>query len=324
MSASTAAGGGKPSRSSSAIVADTTIGYHILRIDGYSGTKGTPTAEFHKSHTFTIGGHRWFIRCYPNGVNPVAKDYISFYLVLDQSVDKESHSSSGYAMFTERKNLEKSEHLKDDSFVVRCDIMIINNIYAKELAEATTPAFISVPPSDLSNGADVVFEVGSQTFAAHRCALAARSPVFRAELFGTMKESVTSTVVRIDDMEAQVFKALLYFMYTDSLPKAKKEDEEEDVMFQHLLVAADKYNLERLKLICEDKLCKYIDVGTVATILALTEQHHCHGLKKACFDFLSSPTNLRAVVVTDGFKHLKRSCPAIMDELILMLANLVQ
>jgi len=129
-------------------------------------------------------------------------------------------------------------------------------------------------------------------------------------------------------MEAQVFKALLYFMYTDSLPMAKKDDEEdeeeEDVMSQHLLVAADKYNLERLKLICEDKLCKYIDVGTVATILALAEQHHCHGLKKACFHFLSSPTNLRAVMATDGFKHLQRSCPAIMEELILMLANLVQ
>ena len=186
-----------------------------------------------------------------------------------------------------------------------------------------------MPPSDLSvhfgdllvtqNGADVVFEVGSQTFAAHRCVLAARSPVLRAELFGAMKESVASNVVRIYDMEAQVFKALLYFMYTDSLPKAKKEDEEEDVMSQHLLVAADKYNLERLKLICEDKLCKYIDVGTVATILALAGQHHCPGLKKACFDFLSSGANLRAVAAGEGFKHLSRSCPTIMEELITML-----
>ena len=168
----------------------------------------------------------------------------------------------------------------------------------------------------------MVFDVGGQTFAAHRCVLAARSPAFSAELFGAMKESNTAGVIHVDDMEAQVFKALLYFVYTDSLPKTKnteEEDEEEDVMSQHLLVAADRYNLERLKLLCEEKLCKYIDVGTVATILALAEQHNCHGLKKACFDFLSSPTNLRAVVVTDGFKHLKRSCPAIMDELILIL-----
>ena len=105
----------------------------------------------------------------------------------------------------------------------------------------------------------MVFDVGGQTFAAHRCVLAARSPVFSAELFGTMKESNTNTagVIHVDDREAQVFKALLYFVYTDSLPKTKnteEEDEEEDVMSQHLLVAADRYNLDRLELLCEEKL----------------------------------------------------------------------
>ncbi|GJN20640.1 hypothetical protein PR202_gb08040 [Eleusine coracana subsp. coracana] len=44
-------------RSASAIVADTARGYHILRIDGYSHTKGTPTGEYIKSHPFTIGSH---------------------------------------------------------------------------------------------------------------------------------------------------------------------------------------------------------------------------------------------------------------------------
>ncbi|KAJ1295545.1 hypothetical protein BS78_01G232600 [Paspalum vaginatum] len=191
--------------------------------------------------------------------------------------------------------------------------------------------FVSVPPSDLhqhlggllltEKGADVVFDVGGQTFAAHRCVLAARSPVFSAELFGTMMESDPAGVVHVQDMEAQVFKALLYFVYTDSLPKTEKADEEDDVMSQHLLVAADRYNLERVKLICQEKLCGFIDVGTVATILTLAEQHHCHGLKKACFNFLSSSANLRTVMATEGFKHLSRSCPAITEELIAMLVN---
>ncbi|GJN20641.1 hypothetical protein PR202_gb08041 [Eleusine coracana subsp. coracana] len=136
-----------------------------------------------------------------------------------------------------------------------------------------------------------------------------------------MKESDTAGVVRIDDMEAKVFKALLYFVYTDTLPKTMKEKEEEDVMLQHLLVAADRYNLERLKLMCEDKLCKYIDADTVATVLALAEQHHCSGLKKACFSFLKSRENLKAVVSSEGFKHLSRSCPTLMEELVSMLAT---
>jgi speckle-type POZ protein len=124
--------------------------------------------------------------------------------------------------------------------------------------------------------------------------------------------------VLIDDMEAEVFKALLCFAYTDSLPAVGKT--EEDVMCQHLLVAADRYNMDRLKSICEEKLCYYINVGTVATIMAVAEQHRCGGLKKACLNFLGTPANLRALLDSEGFDHLNRSCPSIIKKPIEMLA----
>jgi speckle-type POZ protein len=249
---------------------------------------------------------------------------------MEEAVSFNAKDGWGYDEFIKREDLEKSKHLKDDSFSIRCDIVVVNKFRAEKegVSQIDTPVFVSVPPSDLhqyygdllrtENGADVVFEVGAKTFAAHRCVLAIRSSVFSAELFGSMKEGNTTGVVCIDDMEAQVFKALLHFVYTDSLPEANKEDEEveEDVMTQHLLVAADRYNLERLKLICEDKLCRYIDAGTVATVLTLAKQHHCNGLKKACFNFLSSWANLKAAMATDGFDHLTRSCPSIMKELL--------
>ncbi|KAK3153727.1 hypothetical protein QOZ80_2BG0180350 [Eleusine coracana subsp. coracana] len=254
-------------------------------------------------------------------------------LALREVASFESRIGCGCKKFVKRKVLEKSKHLKDDSFSVRCDIVVFNEFRAEEeevSGQVNTPVCVSVPPSDLhqylgdllrtEKGADVVFEVGAKTFAAHRCVLAIRSPVFSAELFGTMKEGDIAGVVRIDDMEAQVFKALLHFVYTDSLPKGNKQEEgtEEDVMSQHLLVAADRYNLERLKLMCEEKLCRYINVGTVGTILTLAEQHHCHGLKKACFGFLSSPANLKAATATDGFNHLTNSCPSVLKELLAM------
>lgn len=148
----------------------------------------------------------------------------------------------------------------------------------------------------------------------YRCILAARSAVFEAELFGQMKESEdTTAAIRVDDMEADVFRGLLVFMYTDGLPACPAL--QQAAMSQHLLVAADRYNLERLKLICEDNLCAHIDTGSVATILALADQHHCSGLKEACFDFLCSPSSLNAVMATDGFEHLTRSCPAVLKEL---------
>lgn len=93
--------------------------------------------------------------------------------------------------------------------------------------EESPPTFVSVAPSDLhrhlgdllktEKGADVVFEVGGHTFAAHRCVLAARSPVF-----------------------------------------------------------------------------------------------------SACLSFLGSLANLRAFLDSDGFNHLRRSCPSVANNLVVM------
>ncbi|CAN6228202.1 unnamed protein product [Urochloa humidicola] len=248
-----------------------------------------------------------------------------------------SHGSFMFSKFVKRSFLEESTGaIKKDSLTIRCDIVVLDDLCPEEeeeaaaAVEATAPTTFVPPPNlhchlaDLlktGKGADVVFQVSGDTLAAHRCVLAARSPVFSAEFYGAMKESDSNEggVVRVDDMEAQVFKAFLCFLYTDSLPEMSKKDE--DVMYQHLLVAADRYDIERLKLICEDKLCKYIDVGKVATILTLAEQHNCHRLKKACLDFLSAPANLKAVMASDGFAHLSSSCPSLKTALVAMLAS---
>ncbi|GJN25569.1 hypothetical protein PR202_gb13414 [Eleusine coracana subsp. coracana] len=92
------------------------------------------------------------------------------------------------------------------------------------------------------------------------------------------------------------------------------------VMTQHLLEAADRYGMERLKLVCEDKLCDYVDASSDGTILALAEQHGCDGLKRACMEFLTTEGNLKAVIKTDGFDHLAKSCPSILIELLAKLA----
>jgi speckle-type POZ protein len=133
-----------------------------------------------------------------------------------------SGSSWGYERFIEKKALEESTYLKDDCFTIRCDVII-----SKEFRAEDTPKFVTVPPSDLhqhlgcllSSGeeADVKFRVGGETFAAHRLVLAARSPVFTAQLFGPMREKRTRRrrPIQIDDMEPGVFGAMLHYIYTD-------------------------------------------------------------------------------------------------------------
>lgn len=66
---------------------------------------------------------------------------------------------------------------------------------------------------------------------------------------------------------------LLHFVYTDTLP----EDIEESLdtcFMQHLLEAADRFELVRLRRICEKQLCQTVDVDTVATTLTLAERNH--------------------------------------------------
>jgi len=63
------------------------------------------------------------------------------------------------------------------------------------------------------------------------------------------------------------------------------------IMVQHLLAAADRYGLDRLKLLCESKLCDEITVETVPTTLSLAEQHRCTQLKAACLKFAAANLN---------------------------------
>ncbi|KAM3278883.1 hypothetical protein ACQJBY_046277 [Aegilops geniculata] len=368
-------------------------GYHLLIVKGYSRTKEFfPTGENITSGHFVVGGHDWLLEYYPNGLDPSCADYISVYLTLlyDSDVDEEdvevklsfslinqvekqmptyirgtktySFSSSvpmwGIGKFVRRHTLEQSPDLICDCFTIRCDIMVCKDPKTKDDAGGTLPDIHQHFSNLLDDklGADVAFEVGGETFAAHRCVLAARSTVFRAQLFGPMKEgTATSSIIQIKDMEAKVFRALLSFVYTDSFPEMYKDIMEENHMIdfeeqeqadeavddemseavepgqeeheiwlqwlQDLLVAADRYDLQRLKFICEKRLSECICVNSVAASLALAEKHHCHGLKEACLEFIQvqSPSRLKRVMATSGWEHIIMTYPSVLNEFIAKL-----
>nr|TKW01845.1 hypothetical protein SEVIR_8G206100v2 [Setaria viridis] len=319
-----------PGRSSaSTIAADMETGSHELTVRGYSGTKGLGVGKGILSAAFSIGGHSCSdcISLYlqllvddDQGDNGDVKAQFKFCL-LDQGEPVPSYTLTskrqefarikshawGWAKFIRRKELEESPHIEDDTFRISCHVTV-----PKIRAEETQVHFLTSPSkTDLhrhlgdlleSNvGADVKFRVGRETFTAHRSILAARSPVFRAELFGWMKEKWAAQV-RIDDMEPRVFGAMLHFIYTDSLPQIEGDRR---VMAQHLLVAADRYCLVGLKMICEDMLRNFIDTNTAATTLELAEQHGCRRLKERCLNFLKNPGNTIAV-----------GCPSLVKDLL--------
>ncbi|XP_036067229.1 speckle-type POZ protein-like [Oryzias melastigma] len=86
--------------------------------------------------------------------------------------------------------------------------------------------------------------------------------------------------VEINDVEPEVFKEMMCFIYTDKAPNLDK-------MADDLLAAADKYALERLKVMCEDALCTSLSVENAADILILADLHSADQLKTQAVDFIN-------------------------------------
>ncbi|KAF3433651.1 hypothetical protein FNV43_RR24754 [Rhamnella rubrinervis] len=236
----------------------------------------------------------------------------------------------GYKRFFRRAALETSDYLKNDCLVMNCTVGVV-----RTRLEGPKQFTIPLPPSDMGRGlkdlldlevgCDIVFQVGDENFKAHKLILAARSPVFRAQFFGLVGDTSVDKV-EVKDVEPFIFKAMLLFIYTDRLPDVCEVMGSSSmctftVMVQHLLAAADLYNLDRLKFLCESKLCEEINTDTVATTLALAEQHHCPQLKAMCLKFAANPANLGAVMQSEGFRHLEESCPSILSELLKTFAS---
>ena len=70
-------------------------------------------------------------------------------------------------------------------------------------------------------------------------------------------------------------------------------------MAEHFLEAANRYSMQRLKLIWEEKLSRDINEDTVAKMLSLAVQHHCQMLREACIEFLQDYPALEAIMVAD-------------------------
>ncbi|KAG0520924.1 hypothetical protein BDA96_08G116600 [Sorghum bicolor] len=159
--------------------------------------------------------------------------------------------------------------------------------------------------SDSSDGTDVSFIIGTETVHAHRAVLATRSLVFKAQLFGHMAESTMSSIPL----------PMLWFVYTDAFPRVDLLGDSPSDMVQHLLAAAGRYALDRLKLMCAPKLWEGASVNMVAGILHCAEMYSCLELKNKCIDFFALEDNFKKAVLTNGYVKLGHEFPSTIDDL---------
>lgn len=106
--------------------------------------------------------------------------------------------------------MEGSEYLQNDCIVLRCTVGVVVS-----KTNGSKPYLIDFPPVDMGTdfgalldsgeGTDVTFEVEGETFKAHKLVLAARSPVFKAQLCGLLRESNTENIP-VTDVKAAAFR----------------------------------------------------------------------------------------------------------------------
>eukprot|EP01083_Nonionella_stella_P276121 938082_1 len=128
---------------------------------------------------------------------------------------------------------------------------------------------------------DVCFEVGEEQteFHAQRVVLAIRSPVFKAMLFGGMKESLSSDNIIIEDVTAEAFSFILRFIYTGKSTNMSSEN------VVSILYAAEKYQLKDIVELCEKFVAQNLSEANVCGLYSQTIGIFPKVADK-CYDFI--------------------------------------
>ncbi|XP_075915731.1 speckle-type POZ protein-like isoform X3 [Petromyzon marinus] len=214
---------------------------------------------------------KWCLRIHPKGLDEESKDYLSLYLLLVSCPKSEVYAKFkvsilnakgeetkamesprayrffqgkdwGFKKFIRRDFLldESNSLLPDNKLTLFGEVSVVQD--SVNISGQSSMSTLIVPDCrlavdfgeiwDNSRFTDCLLRVGGQEFKAHKAVLAGRSLVFNAMFEHEMEESKKNRV-EINDVEPDVFKEMMSFVYTGRAPNLEK-------MADELLAAADK------------------------------------------------------------------------------------
>ena len=145
-------------------------------------------------------------------------------------------------------------------------LVLAPNYHHKELAQDFSSLFNSKHQSD------VTVKCGDKLFDCHQIILASRC-------LSQINENLTGSV-EIKEIDHKVFEDVLKYIYSGEASNIDDHTEE-------LLAAADQYQQEKLKELCEVKLCSKLVVSNCIDLVLLGDLHHASTLKPASLNFVS-------------------------------------
>ena len=124
-----------------------------------------------------------------------------------------------------------------------------------------------------------------------------------------MREKETN-IVTIDDFKAKVVAEMLNFIYTGNI---SSHDAIKEIATE-LLAAADKYSLDLLKTICEERLCSSLESTNCVEYLVLGEMYQTFKLRRRALEV--AVENVDSIMDTDVFKDLFKQKPELAWEVM--------
>jgi speckle-type POZ protein len=157
---------------------------------------------------------------------------------------------------------------------------------------------------DTETMADVNFIVKGQEVKAHSAIVVSGSPVMAAMFeTGKFKESLTKKV-EIKDIEPSTFRQMLRYLYTGETPKLEWTNQTE-----LLFLAADKYQIDGLKKICEESLVDNLCLRNAVHLLVLADLHYATKLLEGSLNCLKK--NKKDIWDRTEWKQLMENYPEL-------------
>eukprot|EP01122_Echinamoeba_exundans_P011929 TRINITY_DN4896_c0_g1_i1.p1 TRINITY_DN4896_c0_g1~~TRINITY_DN4896_c0_g1_i1.p1 ORF type:complete len:1528 (-),score=212.90 TRINITY_DN4896_c0_g1_i1:784-5367(-) len=130
---------------------------------------------------------------------------------------------------------------------------------------------------------DVVFVVEQRRFHAWKGILCARSEFFRAMFMSPLRESAENHI-DVTDVTYDIFGRVLEYVYTDSLNETNLSADSA----VSLLSAANRYMLQRLKLLTEEWLVANIADDNVYSLFLAADLYEAPRLKATCVHYVAA------------------------------------
>ena len=143
---------------------------------------------------------------------------------------------------------------------------------------------------------DTCFIVGDKRFVVYKGLISRCAPIL-----GEMADSQqpSGLDIPINDVEPDIFEALIRFIYTDKPPEVMDNP-------RKLLKVANRFGCSGLKLIAEAEIVKAgIDAENAAELLMFADAHSCALLREAALEFCLA--HLSLIRDSEGWKQLGES-----------------